>query len=260
MNTNKTATRHLGHCQVCEGEYKLIDGKMVHHGYKRPGWGHIVGDCMGVFELPYEKSCEVCKTYRTAVEGQIVTRKETLRSLEAGEIDTLYFTNYRGETKPVKKAECKSDWEWKDALNRKMGEIRYAIRQMEAEVERMTKRIDAWVLTETKSFEEKLEEVRVAKAERAAIVAAKRAERAAKEQAKAEKKAALEARRAAETAAMFDKARELAAQDKPSQKDVEKLGRAIKKATWLWNNDYAPVKVELTKLGLMNAEGWLQVW
>jgi len=257
MTTNKTATRHLGHCQVCEGEFKLHNGQMVHHGYKRPGWGSIVGDCMGVFELPYEKSCDICKQYKASVEGQIERSKATLLKLEAGEITELLFDSYRG-LKVVKKAECKSDYEWKDALNRKMGEIKYSIRQMEAEVIRMTKRIEAWVLTETKSFEEKLEEVRVAKAERAAIVAAKRAERAAKEQAKAEKKAALEARRAAETAAMFDKARELAAQDKPSQKDVEKLHKAIRKATWLWNRDYAPVQAELIKLGIMNPEGWLR--
>ena len=67
----KTALRHLGCCQICEGEFKLAGGLMVHHGYKRPGYGHIVGDCMGVNELPYEKSAEVCKRYLALVQDEL---------------------------------------------------------------------------------------------------------------------------------------------------------------------------------------------
>lgn len=41
-------------CQVCERQQALDGaGKMVHHGYQRPGWGSIVGDCFGVNHQPF---------------------------------------------------------------------------------------------------------------------------------------------------------------------------------------------------------------
>jgi hypothetical protein len=46
-------TRYIGRCGVCEGDYKLLSGRLVHHGYRRPGHGYIVGDCFGVARLPY---------------------------------------------------------------------------------------------------------------------------------------------------------------------------------------------------------------
>lgn len=58
MTTKLTAqrrdltTRYIGNCQICEGEQKLHDGRMVHHGYKRPGDGQIDGDCPGVHADP----------------------------------------------------------------------------------------------------------------------------------------------------------------------------------------------------------------
>lgn len=40
-------------CQVCERQQAVSDGKMMHHGYKRPGWGCIVNDCHGVNHAPF---------------------------------------------------------------------------------------------------------------------------------------------------------------------------------------------------------------
>ncbi len=41
-------------CQVCAGLWKTFsDGKIVHHGYQRPGWGSIFGDCYGVNAAPF---------------------------------------------------------------------------------------------------------------------------------------------------------------------------------------------------------------
>jgi len=34
----------LGTCPVCEGEYKVKGGVLVHHGYRRPGDGAISND------------------------------------------------------------------------------------------------------------------------------------------------------------------------------------------------------------------------
>lgn len=54
-------------CQVCEGRQCLTkDGRMVHHGYRRPGYGSIEGDCYGVGHLPFPAT-NALAGYMTAV-------------------------------------------------------------------------------------------------------------------------------------------------------------------------------------------------
>lgn len=43
-------------CQVCERHQATKGGRLVHHGYQRPGVGFIVGDCMGVGHLPFPET------------------------------------------------------------------------------------------------------------------------------------------------------------------------------------------------------------
>ena len=39
--------KYLGTCGVCFRVQKVQNGGMAHHGFKRPGWGQIYGDCPG---------------------------------------------------------------------------------------------------------------------------------------------------------------------------------------------------------------------
>lgn len=52
------AAKNLGTCPACFNEQCLKDGKMVLHGYRRPGFGWIEGKCFGVEWRPYEVSNE----------------------------------------------------------------------------------------------------------------------------------------------------------------------------------------------------------
>lgn len=229
---------------------------MVHHGYKRPGWGHIVGDCMGVHEMPYEQSCDVCKRYLAAIQVQKANLESYKVSLVAGNVVEVTFNSYGGLV-TVTKDSVQCEWEWRHALERKIRDVDLNIEGLRDEITRMDKRVSSWKLAPIKNFEERLEGLEAAKAERQSVMAAKRAERQAAAQAKAERKAALEARRAAETAKLFAFIRELAAKSVPlSSKDQDKVRRAVKKATWLWDRDYAPVTAELQKLGLMDDRGF----
>lgn len=57
-----------GTCQGCFGSYALTsDQHLVHHGYTRPGYGYIVGDCVGTGHEPYELSCETSKEWRQKI-------------------------------------------------------------------------------------------------------------------------------------------------------------------------------------------------
>lgn len=73
-----TVARYIGQCQVCEGDFKLLGGRLVHHGYKRPGYGEIVGDCPGVHEPPYEVSCELVKVLLAKHEPELAAAKDYL--------------------------------------------------------------------------------------------------------------------------------------------------------------------------------------
>ena len=74
-------TRYIGNCQICEGDQKLHVGRMVHHGYQRPGDGAIRGDCPGVGQVPYEVSCDLVKSYK----GNVAKRAATDAKTEARE-------------------------------------------------------------------------------------------------------------------------------------------------------------------------------
>lgn len=45
-----------GACPVCYGDFIVHKNVMVLHGYQRPGWGYVVGDCFGVGYAPLEVS------------------------------------------------------------------------------------------------------------------------------------------------------------------------------------------------------------
>lgn len=45
-------------CQICERTCAVVGGKISTHGYSRPGWGFIVGECRGSRRLPWEVSCD----------------------------------------------------------------------------------------------------------------------------------------------------------------------------------------------------------
>lgn len=91
-------TSYVGTCQACFNSQvaKASNGAKVHsmvlHGYTRPGFGYIVGDCQGVKEIPYELSCEFTKVWKTRVEGMIVVVQTGLEDLLADRAESFVVT------------------------------------------------------------------------------------------------------------------------------------------------------------------------
>lgn len=52
-----------GTCQICFRHQQTRAGNLVLHGYKRPGYGYIVGNCYGHGFAPFEVSCDRTKTF-----------------------------------------------------------------------------------------------------------------------------------------------------------------------------------------------------
>jgi hypothetical protein len=165
MGMKTTKLRHIGECQICEGDFKVRGGLMVHHGYKRPGWGYIVGDCPGVDEPPYEVSCDAIKRYRETVLESLDNANRRHDELEAG---TAKITAYKRadyawskwgldipqrtkhDTKVIEPGDPDYDRLRKLAISKEIRAIEWLVH----EVERATKRIDNWVKKPIRTIEE----------------------------------------------------------------------------------------------------------
>ena len=82
-----------GHCPICGRLQMLrkVGNKlvMVHHGYQRPGYGEIVGDCFGVHYQPYELSNEGNVAYKPALNRYRESVVARLKNLEDGVVTSL---------------------------------------------------------------------------------------------------------------------------------------------------------------------------
>lgn len=203
MYQNPTATRYVGKCGVCEGDFKLthsskspsIDSpgfKLVHHGYKRPGDGEIHGDCYAVGMAPYEISTEATEQYMQMVDHQLASQQQYLERLENGEITELRKQIGRGtwgapiEYKVLTPAD---GWAFKDELRSRISETKYRITNMNREAARLGSLIQNWVRRPVRTIEEEAEKTRAARDVRQAQLQAVRDVRQAKRDAISQKNA-----------------------------------------------------------------------
>jgi len=192
MTTLKT--RFIGFCPICEGDFKLLNQRLVHHGYRRPGWGYIVGDCPSVHELPYELSNEVCKKYQEDCRNALQNTRTYLVRLQAGEVKTLQVPDYsKGYNRDPDMMEITVVYlafhqAWEGAIY----VTTHRIQKLESEIERMQSWIDTWTLKPVRTFEEGVAAKRAAVSVRKAEAEAKRAVKRAKEAALKAKYAAWE--------------------------------------------------------------------
>lgn len=198
-SSTPTALRTLGHCQCCEGEFKLHKGRMVHHGYQRPGHGQIVGDCPAVDVLPYETSCAWLRdTYLpklrlrlSVVEEGIATLPERT-SLWAPDPETRYSI---GAPRMIElRLGVTAPWLWDQEMKRRNHDLANERDALTAAIPRVEKRIADWTprpvreVTEAQLTAER-------KAARDAANAPAKAERAAKKAAREKHAAELKAKR-----------------------------------------------------------------
>lgn len=187
--------RYLGFCPCCARDIKVRTGSLVHHGYERPGWGHIVGDCYGALRTPHETSDELAKEYLGVVEHSLESTKTDLANLEAAtELSVEVFDKYVGRRASYKRVmvpkatrpEGGFDWEndregalaahkaveaWERAYNSRKRNLKSRITQLQREVERLTELVDTWKET---PLREVLEEKAAKKAAREAARRAKK--------------------------------------------------------------------------------------
>lgn len=197
MTAKKLKIGILGTCPVCEGEFKARDGKLVHHGFTRPGDGAIHGDCFAVAYEPYERSTKGCEDYKAATVSALTELREWLKKLSKKtyfmEVKKSWRTN---EIETTEYAVGVTDrYTWERLVDSKRSETEHAIKVHVHEVARMDRLIAAWTL---KPLREVTEEAAATllKTERDA----RKAERDAKNAVKEAKATALKSARAAREA------------------------------------------------------------
>lgn len=84
-----------GTCSVCFNNVKVSrSGKIVLHGYQRPGYGAIRGECFGVGYPPFEIAVEGVVAYIAHLTGEIAKIKEDIRDLKSGKTDRIPIFKY----------------------------------------------------------------------------------------------------------------------------------------------------------------------
>lgn len=262
----RTVTRYIGRCGVCEGDFKLLGGRLVHHGYRRPGHGYIVGDCFAVGYEPLERSTAASAEYREGCEKGRDGLRNYLGRLERGEVHeltvyrTVYEAGYRKEiTEIVRDSDANERYRFEEALRIQIRETTRRIEWLGEEIARMSRLINDWVERPIRTVEEFERAVaEVLKEERTA----REAERSARRQARDDKRSALEQKRAQwenEKRELMDKYRalftEYAAESPPNKRAAlaawTEMHRAKKRKGYL---EFWPRALEideaLIKLGL----------
>lgn len=156
-------------CQICVGAWIIKNGLTSLHGYTRPGCGWLVGECMGARELPYSKSCEVLHKYAAMIESYRADLVSTRDEWTSGQIaETLVEGTVRDEngfripvaggykkemirvTNKTTREEFRRlgffDRDWNKTVAIAVAKLDGQIRQVEAEIERVAKRLADWKL------------------------------------------------------------------------------------------------------------------
>lgn len=174
-----TTTRFTGFCPCCTGTFKVRDEKLVHHGYQRPGFGFIVGDCFGALQTPHELSQKTAERYADFLQDNLHQTRGQLAQLP-GRTELPYGK------KTVTKAEAPEggyDWDgdreatlalynavqaWDRAYKSMESKLRGRLEGLAQEIERVNGLIETWTEKTLGTVEEQVRKAAAEKAERAA--------------------------------------------------------------------------------------------
>ena len=255
-----TTTRAIGHCQLCGHDQKLARGRLVRHGYRRPGGRALIGRCKGTGAPPYEVSCERLRELREDGREALAYHEDYLAKIKRGEVKsfTQLVRTKRGMEQRESSASALGEVAFQRALDELRSNVENEIRSDRSEIAYMTARIDAWRPKETRTVNEHERERKTAeeRAERSRLRQEKEAQRSARVTEAEGKRQATRARRAAEGAEILRQLRELAAMADQSEarRQAVRLAKKLRSThRWFWeeNFDKDPTfEPSLLRLGL----------
>lgn len=114
------------------------DDKIVHHGYTRPGWGSIQGDCLGAGFKPLEISDEGLKHILKKYKEDAVHYEKCFKHKDLIHEVTVY--DYAGRSKTFSKGEPRFEL----ALNQYIQHIDSDLKWTKQKIEQTKKQLDKW--------------------------------------------------------------------------------------------------------------------
>jgi hypothetical protein len=231
-------------CGVCEQDHKIQDGRLVHHGYRRPGHGSIEGDCYAVGYEPYERSLTATNEYRAMMVQVLKHTEEVLAKLQARPATLTVKRRAPGEKVWARDPEMidvelprfdaagNENWEYARELESAIRQVEWSAKSQRREVERLDGLVAKWELRPLREVTEEV--IAQTKAEAQAKRDAKAAEAKAKRDAKQAKKDAREAKYKAMAEGFAEDLKKLAAQVEggkltPAQREAAyKLSKKIR--------------------------------
>ncbi len=84
---------YVGTCQACFGQYVVHTNGGLHivlHGYKRPGYGSIHGECEGRNVEPFEVAKNLTENIRDNMVATVARLRVRAADLKAGNVKTLF--------------------------------------------------------------------------------------------------------------------------------------------------------------------------
>jgi len=132
---------NTGSCPACFRNVKLASGRIVLHGYTRPGWGSIQGSCFGVGFPPYELSPEGTKALVKHLTTAREEQERLIQDLEGGRVQRLTVPARQGVrfVYPV-------DPSWDEEVQRVIARARHTVVLLDADVKKAQRLVDGWKL------------------------------------------------------------------------------------------------------------------
>lgn len=122
-----------GSCPVCFQNIKLSNGRnIVLHGYKRPGWGEIKGQCPGTKFPAFELDVEGTEMYlERGIRVEIAKTKKLLNALARDAVDKFMSTS-QGSPKEVNRES--PNWDRELAVYTRKAELQRELLEKEEQV------------------------------------------------------------------------------------------------------------------------------
>lgn len=127
---------NTGTCAACWGNYKLSGGRLVLHGYRRPGWGHVNGSCDGINYEPLETSVNGAKMWLGKLEDELKRQKSNKHKIDTNQVTEILA----GKGRWVKVGEP----EFRHLYDRFVRDTDSNIKSYEKEIESYRKIIAGW--------------------------------------------------------------------------------------------------------------------
>lgn len=139
-------TANAGTCPICTGIWMLVKtglnkGRLVNHGFMRPGEGWQTDGCFGEKALPYEKSTAALTRYLDHLEKLHASTNNWLDTLKTKPPAQTRDRCSYSRTPPLIAADHPN---YQPSIERAIADVERQITTLNAEITRSRKKIDQW--------------------------------------------------------------------------------------------------------------------